>query len=550
MKKVKKLIVALVAMCMVFSVVSTAFIIGALPQGDEVVKYINFLPENEAELSEYKFVPGEGGTIVPSLNADGSLQLKIDGSFAYPWLNLVKTMKLDASKDVFLYYDFDVATESDGKISFRLNGSTAPGSDPTFFDFENARGTYKGHISIKGDKLSSFISDNILTLEVLRMQTLYGSDMTVTIRELELRCGTEAECEAMDTFGKDITHNLIPATQEIADGEDYSKTAALTVNVTDGKLVLNGDGWQMYTYNKPLVFDAAKPVELMYDVTLAGQSQIALFCGKEQVPENELKIGDDITASGQKKVDILALINGSDKKDKFIKDGVLTIDHINIFANGGNAAATYKTLGFKASEVIDYSVDYSFLPKDAKTLEDSYEKYMLAASLSEGVLNIGVQGDSSYGHLITSCKIKLDATKPAYIVYDFTVNEGRKASFGVYLESKSEENASKTEYKSKEFETGNHKGMIDLNDVLKNTDFIKDGVLTIDYAELFALSGDDAADFRILGVQGTLINGNGSGDGDGDVTEPNNPTSDAAMALPLIMAAAAVFGGVKLRKNK
>ena len=191
-------------------------------------------------------------------------------------------------------------------------------------------------------------------------------------------------------------------------------------------------------------------------------------------------------------------------------------------------------------------VDYSFLPKNA---DDFTKNGNVNVAIENGVVKVSTNGEG-WPMASTNVGMKFDATKPLTLVYDITVNKG-VSQINLMLEGQDDANKDTKEFKpGDDMGPGTYQKEIDLIAALAGKDFIKDGVVSIDKIGIFINGAEASADVRVFGVRGTLIGGGDNNQGGNNNKPGNNQTSDVSVLVSMLMAAAAVGGGLKLRKSK
>ena len=204
-KSLAALVIAcLMAFVMMFSVTSILAI--SEDSYDGAVTYVNLMPESEEEMEEFwVYTAGNAGENLEMEFDDGKWIITSPENCTWPWVKLEREFLLDSSKDVFLYYDIDVTEAT--KVEFHLTANSTPGTaddapedDATRFVQKLGKvGSNKGSVSMKKffeDK--ELIEDNELFLNTFRVQVVASPNAVLTIKQLEIRCGTQEEADAFD----------------------------------------------------------------------------------------------------------------------------------------------------------------------------------------------------------------------------------------------------------------------------------------------------------------------------------------------------------------
>ena len=186
--------------------------------------------------------------------------------------------------------------------------------------------------------------------------------------------------------------------------------------------------------------------------------------------------------------------------------------------------------------------------------------------IKDGKLILTNDGGSYPSLVAENLDYEFDASKKVYLDYEFTLDEGVQAQIALY-NGASEFKLSRDYYEEQgDLQKASYKDKIDLTAGKAAEILVKDGKINITQINLYSMYGSEkAVTFTKLAIyeEGAEPGGNEptqkptetqkptDSSKPTDTTKPgNNQTSDAAMALPLVIAAAAAFGGIKLRKSK
>ena len=237
------------------------------------------------------------------------------------------------------------------------------------------------------------------------------------------------------------------------------------------------------------------------------------------------------------------------------------------------------TVALGATSVFAAGTYVDYIPADEDTLADTsvYEKRTVETGTVEAVLEDGklviTNNGGAYPDLLIKIPEQFDASKKVILDYDFTIEGG----FGNLAMKTGEASDTSPEFKLGTYvkngtvgdlDANTYTGTIDLTDEAemakagaKAEGFVADGTIDLATVSIFAIGDGCKITVRKLAIyeEGAQPGGNEPTETQKptdsskptDTTKPgNNQTSDAAMALPLVIAAAAAFGGIKLRKSK
>ena len=201
-----KLSVVLMCVVMIAMLVSSISVFAISDESLTPITYVNLLPETEDEMEEYwEYNAGGNGDNVEMTFEDGAFVVQSGDEATWPWVKLLGTeFVVDASKDIFIYYDVDVSGYKSGEIFLTANCSPNV-TDGAEDDANRATvkitkdGNSKGSMSIK--KIfedAGLIENNELLLNAFRIQMVGATNTTVKVKQFEIRCGTQAEADAYD----------------------------------------------------------------------------------------------------------------------------------------------------------------------------------------------------------------------------------------------------------------------------------------------------------------------------------------------------------------
>ena len=227
---------------------------------------------------------------------------------------------------------------------------------------------------------------------------------------------------------------------------------------------------------------------------------------------------------------------------------------------------------------------FNFLPEDEESLEmfdikvnqETDEAYYSTEITPSGsfVVKRNSSWEATGKDYSSEDNIYFDATKPVILKYDFTVTKSESSDQPFFVDIFFNVDGVDTKItftKDNKFAlkpddnpdtnpvniTGDVKGSIDLRtipELIDSDDEIVVKMMHI-YAPLYGRG--DKIEFRTLKIEDKADDEGGSSTqaptakpGNTDkAPESNNQTSDAAMLLPLVLAAASIFGGMKLKKK-
>lgn len=171
---------------------------------DIPLTYVNLLPESEDEMYEnWMYVAGGNGDTLEISFDNDTFIIEAGEECTWPWMRVIRGYLMDAGKDIFLYYDINIENIGSGAVALCVNTSGedgGAGSDTSKLQHDlKANGPNKGKVSIKSffNDLG-LIEDNKLELNSFRVQVIGAPNSKITLKQLELRCGTEAEADAME----------------------------------------------------------------------------------------------------------------------------------------------------------------------------------------------------------------------------------------------------------------------------------------------------------------------------------------------------------------